>query len=509
MRRSALASLGALIATLALCVATAGAQTAQTADSFVESIGVNVHLGYYGTPYQDRFEAVEKRLEELGVRHVRSRLYPEAPNIDQALNDLAGDGIDSTLILGDPSEDPSALEAMLSTLKTTLAGSVDAVEGPNEYSTSGDAEWKTNLTAYQQRLYEGIKDDPALSSLPVIGPSIVHGDQPELGDISNLLDYGNVHSYPEGNPPEYRMGAIVERAAYNSGLKPIVATETGYTNAINWMPTGPGENKPVPEEAAAVYLPRLFFEYFIRHIARTFSYELVDEHSNPGLDEREEHFGLLRNDLSPKPAFVALRNTIQILEDPGPAFSPGSLDYSLSEGGAPLHSVLLQKRDGRFYLALWRLESVWNPDEREALVGAVEPVTISVKPGIQAYAAYSPNVSVEPVASASEPTGSVTVDIGPEVTIVELEPGSPMPPISPIAAPLFPPPNLRPAEHCVVPKLKGRTLRGSRKRSRAVNCRIGRVVKLLGVRSRRVVRQSPRPGSVLAPDAKIKVTLGS
>lgn len=508
MRRLALASLAAAIATLALCVATAGAETARTADSFVESIGVNVHLGYYGTPYQDRFEAVEERLEELGVRHVRSRLYPDAPGIYQALGELASEGIDSTLIVGDPSEEPSALEAMLSTLGTTLAGSVDAVEGPNEYSTSGDLEWKANLIAYQRRLYEGIKGDPALSSLPVIGPSIVHGDQPELGDISDLLDYGNIHSYPEGNPPEYKMGAIVERATYNSGLKPIVATETGYTNAIEWTPTGPGENKPVSEEAAAVYLPRLFFEYFIRHIARTFSYELVDDHPNPGLDEREEHFGLLRNDLSAKPAFIALRNTIKILEDPGPAFSPGSLDYSLSEGGAPLHSVLLQKRDGRFYLALWRLESVWNPDERKALVGAAEPVTISVKPGIQAYAVYSPSVSAEPVVSASEPTESLTVDIGPGVTIVELEPAPPTPPIAQIAAPPFLPSNPQSAQRCVVPKLKGRTLRGSRKRSRAVNCKIGRVEKRLGARSRRVVTQSPRPGSVLAPGTKIKVTLG-
>ncbi|HXS48168.1 MAG TPA: PASTA domain-containing protein, partial [Solirubrobacterales bacterium] len=382
--------------------------------------------------------------------------------------------------------------------------------GPNEYSTRGGADWKAKLVAYQQRLYEEVKGDPALSSLPVIGPSITHNDQQELGDVSDFLDYGNIHSYPEGNPPEYKMGSIVERAAYNSASKPIVATESGYTNALNWTPTGPGENKPISEAAAAAYFPRLFFEYFIRHIARTFSYELVDQRPNPGLDDREEHFGLLRNDLSEKPAFSVLRNTIDILEDPGPEFSPQSLDYVLSEGGATLHSALLQKRDGRFYLALWRLKSVWNPDEKKTLIAPSEPVTVSVELGVKSYAVYSPIASSEPILSVSQPTESLTVDVGPEVMIVELTPGVPA---SPVATPSpFPPPLVPlPAEHCIVPRLKGKTLQRSRKRSKIAHCKIGKFKKKVGVtvRAGRVVKQSPRPGSVLPLGGQIRVTLGS
>jgi hypothetical protein len=324
-----------------------------------------------------------------------------------------------TTVIGSPAEGIPQLEEMVSILRTDLSGTVEAVEGPNEYSTAGHPDWKNELVAYQRQLYEEVKGDPELSSLPVIGPSIVHGDQAELGDIADSLDYGNIHSYPEGNAPEYRMGQNVERAELNSGSKPIFATETGYTTAINWAPAGPGENRPVPEDVMATYMPRLFFEYFSRHIARTYSYELVDQQPDPELDDRESNFGLLRNDLSEKPAFNALANTIQLLEDPGPAFTPGSLDYTLSGETANLHRVLLQKRDGTFYLALWRIVSVWDPVAKTPLDPASEPVTLEVHPGIETASEYRPNSSTAPVRTLTKPSG-LTVDVGPAIVLIKL-----------------------------------------------------------------------------------------
>ena len=310
-------------------------------------------------------------------------------------------------------------------VETELPDAVDAVEGPNEWSTSGDSEWKSHLIAYQERLYQDIKESASLFQLPVIGPSIVHGDQQELGTSRPSSTTGT--STPIPKPTPLSTGWVVlERAKYNSLSKPIMATETGYTNALEWTPTGPGENKPISEEGAAVYMPRLFFEYFTRHIARTFSYELVDQRPDPKLEDREEHLGLLRNDLSRKPAFIALRNTIEILEDPGPAFSPGTLAFSLSdEGTAILHHTLLEKRDGAFYLALWRLESVWDPDKKEALKAPGEPVTVHLEPGMQSYSVYAPTLSSAPVSTVSQPTESMTVDVGPEVVILELTPEPP------------------------------------------------------------------------------------
>jgi hypothetical protein len=64
-------------------------------------------------------------------------------------------------------------------------------------------------------------------------------------------------------------------------------------------------------------------------------------------------------------------------------------------------------------------------------------------------------------------------------------------------------------EGCVVPKLKDRKLKGAKKRLRKSECKIG-AVRVLGdatASSGRVVRQSPKPGKVLAPDAKVAVSL--
>jgi hypothetical protein len=513
----------ALLLLLVLQPGTAtAATTARPANSFVDSIGVATHLGWEGTPYAEAPAAIEQRLRELGVRHVRADLLLGNSVEYGEVTALAEAGIDSTLILGRPDEPEAVLGAMLAAVKGPLAGAVGAVEGPNEYSTSGDPDWQPHLVAYQQRLYEGVKSDPELAGLPVIGPSIVHNDQEALGDVSPWLDLGNIHSYPEAHGPEYRMGHAVEQAELNSGTKPIVATETGYTNALGWTPSGPGENAPISEQAAAVYTPRLFFEYFIRHIVRSFDFQLVDEHPNPAEDEREDHFGLLRNDLSPKPAFTALRNTIEILAEPGPPFSPGSLAFALSEGGATLHSLLLEKRDGTFYLALWRLQSVWDPATEEALDPAAEPVTVSVPGGFGSYAVYRPNSSAAPVLTSGAPADQLQVDVGPEVTILALapppatEPGDPTPPGAAVADPTVLP---RPAgtvadgptpRRCVVPDLKRMTVAQAARRARAAGCRLGEVRRRRGRQAAplRVLAQHPRPGAVRAFRAQITAAVG-
>jgi hypothetical protein len=527
MTRRNLGAVGSLLVvlvvlpSLALPAPGTAAVPAREADSFVESIGVNVHTGNGGTPYRERFEEVEQRLQELGVHHVRDDLESDSPAQHQELSELAGVGIESTVILGDPGFGSAGLDELIDILKTDLAGAVEAVEGPNEFSTSGDSEWKPHLIAYQQQLYDDVKGDPALSLLPVIGPSIVHGDQDELGDVSGMLDYGNIHSYPQGNPPD-KLGSFITRAELNSGSKPILATETGYNTALNWT----GENRPVSEAAMATYMPRLFFEYFRWGIVRTYSYELVDELPDPNLENKEWNFGLLRNDLSRKPAFEALRNTIAILEDPGPAFVPGSLSYRLRDRGTELpgpestelHKVLLQKRDGSFYLAMWRLSSVWDAATGQPLAAPSEPVTVTLEPGLGIAAEYRPNLSPGPFSEPSQPSESLTLDVGPEVVIMKIVPaeeeeeeeedssssGSAQPAaLAPAQLDRDAPPAPAP---CIVPELRGRRLAAGRAKLKRAACRLGRITGLR-TRSSRVVKQRPRPGRLLAPGSKVNVRL--
>jgi hypothetical protein len=422
-RFAALLGALAVAASLALtpAVASAAPEPAKAADSFVDSIGVNTHTYYSDTAYYSRFDLVKQRLAELGVRHIRENLEPERPDQYQRLNELAASGVKSTLILGDPENGAEGLEELVSILKTELRGSVDAVEGPNEFDARGGADWAPRLSDYQQRLYDAVKSDPSLAGLPVIGPSIVQRrNQESLGDISSHLDYGNIHSYPDGNAPESNLGSWLERAALNSGSKPVIATETGYHTALN----STGEQNPVSEEAMATYMPRLFLEYFRSGVARTFSYELLDQKPDPGNSEAESNFGLLHNDFSATPAFNALRNTIGILADPGPAFTPGTLDYSLSGDRSNLRQLLLQKRDGSFYLVLWRATSVWNPNSRTALAAPSSTVEVDFARSVKSAEEFVPNVSAAPTASFPSGEEPIAVEVGAKAVVVKVVPGA-------------------------------------------------------------------------------------
>lgn len=64
---------------------------------------------------------------------------------------------------------------------------------------------------------------------------------------------------------------------------------------------------------------------------------------------------------------------------------------------------------------------------------------------------------------------------------------------------------------CVVPKLGGKKLRGAKKRIRKGGCKVGKAKKTEGVTAKTgvIVKQSPKAGKILAPGAKVNVTLGT
>lgn len=390
---------------------------AKSAASFVESIGVDTHFSYTDTPYVSRFQEVKAKLAELGVHHIREDLVPGRPDQYTRLNELAQAGIGSTLIMGAPENGDAGLEELLSIAKTKLAG-VDALEGPNEpYSDDNEPDWTTNTDAYQQALHEKATSTPQLASLPIVGPTTIFWQNGELGNISPWLNYGDIHPYSGGYPPEEYLERHVDFAALSSGSKPLMATETGFHNAMNWK----GDFPPTSEAATAVYTPRIFLDYFQQGIARTFDYELVDEFADPSGEERESHFGLLRNDLSPKPAFTALKNLISIVGEGNESFTPGALDYSVAGNGEKLHEVLLQKADGTYYLALWRSSSVWDPVNQVPLAAPTRPVTVQLGQSLASAAQYMPNKSSGPLAQLPT-SGPLQVNVGPEVVILELTP---------------------------------------------------------------------------------------
>lgn len=63
---------------------------------------------------------------------------------------------------------------------------------------------------------------------------------------------------------------------------------------------------------------------------------------------------------------------------------------------------------------------------------------------------------------------------------------------------------------CAVPQLKGKKLKAAKKKLSKANCKLGKVTKLDGATAKtgKVTKQGPKPGKILAPGSKVKVTLG-
>lgn len=240
-------------------------ELAAPANSFIDSIGVAVHLTYLDTAYGRYKEVIKPRLKELGIRHIRGDSFPVADKATQdKFNTLAEIGIRSTLIMDPRLVGDSAEVVKLSKL---VIDGLEGLEGPNEWDIHLEREYKgknfpKGVRQYQSELYTAIKSDPDTAHLPVLSPSIAYPQNAlQLGQVD--CDLANMHSYSFsrwGMPTGGLKNRWIPAANAVCSDKPIIATETGYHNAV------------MSEEAASKYLLRLFFEYFNHGIKRTYTY---------------------------------------------------------------------------------------------------------------------------------------------------------------------------------------------------------------------------------------------
>ena len=357
---------------------------ARSAYDFVDSVGVNIHLHYVDTVYRNFDEIIEPALLELGVKHVRDGVYtyPAATRDTfyyENMRSLIAAGLRPTLItsIGEGRYNQPTDYSRLGAAYEWLDGEVEAFEGVNEPDLSGIENWVTLTRQAQEDLFETVNADPNMKDTPVLGPSV--SQQAEaLGNLSEYLDYGNIHPYADGQPPSRRGYGIdtassIERAEIVSADKPIIATEAGYHNAVNTTDTHAG----VSERASAVYLPRLLLSHFELGVERTFLYELIDLRLEPALKNRDAHFGLLRNDGSKKPAFAAVKNLLEVLADEND-FKTGNLSYKL-QGSKDVNSLLLQKQNGSFYLALWRGVSSYDTGSKKDVEVSAERIELELR----------------------------------------------------------------------------------------------------------------------------------
>lgn len=388
---------------------------ARPADHLVDALGVQLHLGYPDSPYQD-VPRVAAALDELGVRHVRDNLNSNKPELYDAIEQVGALGIKFNLIMARPASWDTP-QRLVQTLATELpTGVVESLEGANEWNLSGRPDWVAELRQHQRELWEAAKAEPATRDLPILAPSLGQRQGfEELGDLGAHADLGNAHIYPGGQRPSTFLPHLLNAQRIVVPQAPVVVTEAGYHDAMNTT----SSHAPTPRHVSAAYIPRLLLEHFAAGTQRLYVYQLLDEFPDPeSPDDHEAKFGLMAHDFAPKPAYGALRRLVALTSDPGPSFVPDSLAYQITRGPADLRHVLLQRRDGTFLLVLWRDVSMWDRDQRRDL--AVQPRAVRVDLGATAsIRGYRPSVGDQPFASVTSPFAEL--DLGGDPVVLEID----------------------------------------------------------------------------------------
>lgn len=397
--------------------ATTFTQQAARASDFVDSVGVNTHFSYTDTPYYRQYFTTISLLQELGVRHVRDgfEYYWIAPDLYAIYSQLGAAGIHPDLVM--PNPDTRLTGESMAELLPNYPG-VDAIEDPNEYDQAGGAHWAQILLPFLPVIWQTSQ----LQAVAVIGPSLTQvNSYSELGDVSPYMTYANLHAYWGGRNPETGgWGGPDAQMNYYGSLpydfdqldidspgRAVFMTETGYVASNT-----PKQNV-IPEWVEAVYEPRLLLHAWNEGILRTYIYELMDDPSStPG-------FGLLRSDLSPRPAFTAVATLMGLLADKQTSFSPSWLTYSLSTA-TNIESTLLQKQDGSFWLALWNPGSIWDVNAVLSTPIASTQVTLRVPREMLIRQTWSFDDSGQ-ASNTAVNARSVSLNIGSTVTLVNID----------------------------------------------------------------------------------------
>lgn len=376
-------------------------------------------LGTWGT--NAPIATLQQRMSDLGIRRVRGALCDvsgcsgtQSATLQDRMVTLAGAPSYARYVLNAGSFSANSAgwtpaqrgAVAVNNILPSLAPHVEALEGVNEppqdnhgggFSTIKPAA-AADAAAAQQALWAARNAHATLNTAHVL-PSAPAAPSatPGLAAQAPYATRHNAHSYRNADSPDrlstnadvHRVFANVDAAgskgtckvgstvyadltgchnAVYGAARKLWLTETGYRQCA-WSYEGTtAVQNGITEPLAAAYLPRQVLDAYRLGFERSYLYELVDMESagtgcagawGTGMG-RQYAWGLLEgnNNLTPKPAYHALRRTLSVIGDLGVGGVGGNLDLTISKNGTPLTSsqerhLLLRRIDGSFVLAIW------------------------------------------------------------------------------------------------------------------------------------------------------------
>lgn len=368
--------------------------TGESAVSFINRIGMNLHLDRNDGQWQNR-PFIKALLRALGIRWVRSSLNilpgPGDAYADflQDLDDVdAVDAIRSCQIIA-PGTTVTQIKQLMS------IWGVSFFEGPNELDLN-DTDWVRDAVSTMGSIQAAAE---TWNSIGVAAPAVSMVD-PAM--IAGSYDFANMHDYFGTRPPEtagwgsdvYGNGTIYGSEAYNIATaqraapgKPVISTESGYA-------TDPGK---LTEYTQACYLERLLLVGAMYDVKHRFLYSLMDDNEN---------FGLVRTSGTPKLALKGLIGFLNILGENMP-----TLDFT----------ECATSKLGMFFsfgvgnkLVLWTPTQLQDPNTFAGVNGV--PVIVSVNAsnvGVTRY--YTQNLDMDWCVEENPDLSQLTVTERPSI----------------------------------------------------------------------------------------------
>jgi hypothetical protein len=167
-------------------------------------------------------------------------------------------------------------------------------------------------------------------------------------------------------------------------------------------------------------VPRLILWNLSQDIRRTYIYELLDTHV-PNEADQEANFGLLRHDGTPKPSFYAIKHLLDLFSDHPPAsFTPGKLAFGVAGDTRSLKTMVFQKSNGRFLLAVWLGVPAWNSILRTDLPVDARQIRLALPPASKRVSVHT--FSDDGNVSSSEEevaNGELPLSVSDHLTVLE------------------------------------------------------------------------------------------
>lgn len=346
-----------------------GGSDAMSVTDFINTLGVNTHLGY-GGPESDVAD-VARKMNYLGIRIFRDGLWSGDDAAQNRIKTLTQQGFKAVLYTN--LDEIGALKSQL----PNYAANVLVVENGNEPGVAGPGS-PDEVLAVQDDLYQAVKGVNA--GILVATPGWDGGKDRDFtrsknASVAQWTDLTNEHQYNGGE----NFGVEGAWDAWNSGRdlsgKGKIVSEIGWESAT--LGAQPGMNGYVTDDLIdakhAIRAP--LFNASKGYRLNAF-YAL-----NSG---NGEFFGFFDSAGQPYKKALALHNLVTVLVATGPASaSPDTLAYSLSDS-QDIQTLLLKGSDGHYKLA------VWYTPYKTAVTDQSKSVTLSFKTSVKDGRIFAP-----------------------------------------------------------------------------------------------------------------------